>query len=106
MGLSMKEIGMKTESKDSVSTSGLMVEDMRAIGRTITCMDKDYILGKMVENMMEIIIWIKNMDMEFIIGQMGGNTKASGAMEDSTEKESTLLLMEKSEGVSGKMARE
>lgn len=51
MGVSMKENGMIIRLTVMVFIIGLMVEDMKDIGRITICMEKEFIHGKMEENM-------------------------------------------------------
>jgi len=66
-------------------------------------MEKELLLGLMVDAMLETILMTKSKASEFLLDQMAKNMKAPGLMENSTEKESISLLMEKRKKENGKM---
>ena len=86
-------------------TFGLMVVNMMASGRIITCMAKVFTLGKMVVCMKATMKTIESMGMEYTLGTMVNNTKVSGSMENSMEKEFTEK-MDVIVVVYGKMAKD
>ena len=71
----------------------MMVENMKANGIKIKCMEEEYLLGKMEELMMVNIIWIKKKDMAYFIGLMAENIEEIGKMANKTVKE--LILIKK-----------
>lgn len=75
---SITATGKITPSAVLVSTSGLMVADMKELGEIIICMGKVFIPGETVENTMVNIRMIRSMGMEFILGPMEDNTMVSG----------------------------
>jgi hypothetical protein len=57
-------------SRQLVLISGQMVDNMKEIGKTINCMEKESMIGQMVENMKAIMKTIKSKVMECISGLM------------------------------------
>jgi hypothetical protein len=83
-----------------------MVELMRALGKTIICMDKEFIHGVMAENMKENIIWTKNMVMEYTSGQTEGGMKVIGRMVNNMARVNTFCQMVSLKLGFGKMEKE
>ena len=78
MVANLKELGKRIKSLVMVFTIGKMAEFMKAIGYKIICMVKVIINGLMVENTMDHMLMIKKKVMGFIIILMEGVTKGNG----------------------------
>ena len=78
MVVNLKELGKRIKSLVMVFTIGKMAEFMKAIGYKIICMVKVIINGLMEENTMDHMLMIKKRAMEFIIIQMEDVTKVNG----------------------------
>lgn len=66
---------------------------IRAIGKIITCMERESMNGKMEENMKENICLIRRMDMANICGQMEDLMRVFGNLENRMELDSILNKM-------------
>ena len=104
MALYTMAIGMKTELRATVLTSGSMDESISDHGLITTCMATDHTCGKTVVDMKASTSLIKNMAMVSMSGPMAANMKAIGATESSTVKENMSWLMGKSVSAYGTMA--
>ena len=87
MAQCITEIGLKTESKDTVNINGKTAGCMLVSGKIIICMDKGYIHGLMEDDMKVSTKWIKNMDLASTNGLMVEFTKEIGLMENNMDKE-------------------
>lgn len=111
----MKEISLIITSMDSVFISGQMEEYLKVNGSVIKCMAKELSSGEMAGSMKETILTTKKKatvclsgKFHFLIvkGLMVESTKDSGTMENSMEREHTLLLLDREEKVSGRKGKE
>ena len=78
MVVNLKELGKRIKSLVMVFTIGKMAEFMKDIGYKIICMVKVIINGLMEESTTDHTLMIKKKDMGFIIIQMEGVTKDNG----------------------------
>lgn len=102
----MKVHSVKIISMDMVFINGLMVENIKVIGRIIKWTDMVHLLGQMVENMKEIMLRIKSTDMESSNGQIRESIKETGLMENNMEKDHILMLKDKRKRVNGLRVKE
>ena len=79
---------------------------MTVLGKIITCMAKERIPGVMGASMKVNTTWTRSMAMVFTSGQMVEGTKATGKMENNTERENTFLQTAMSKLGIGKMEKE
>lgn len=70
---------------------GLMVENMKGLGKIIKCMEEVFSLGLMVADMKECMLMIRNKVMEILVGQMGGVIEGNGRMGNKMEKALTKV---------------
>lgn len=74
----MKENSIWTIFKGTGFTFGLMIDNMKACGKAIKCMEEESLPGQMVENNRVSTIWTKNKARESSHDQMEGNIMANG----------------------------
>ena len=77
--------------------SGLMVEVTKGVGKRTKCMGRAFTYGQMPESLMVSMLKTIKQALVFMNGLTAGNTKATGQMVNSMEKENSQMLMAKAE---------
>jgi hypothetical protein len=98
--------GLRTKSMEEVLMSGLMVVDMKEIGKTIICMGEGSIHGKMEGDMKVSIKMIENMAMAHIHGLMEDNMLENGLMGSNMVRVNIDKQMARRKEESGRTERE
>ena len=78
MVVNILDSGSMEPSKVRVLIFGLITENLKEVGKIISCMEKVLTIGQMEGNMMGIILKIKKVDLEPIIGLMVEFMKGTG----------------------------
>lgn len=88
-------IGKITKLQAMVNTHGMMEENMKVSGNTISWMAMGFVNIKMEECTMECIRITKSMAMEYMSGLMAESTMASGQMVSNTAQENKYQVQVK-----------
>jgi len=106
MGLNILVIGMKIEFTARVNIHGMMVVNMKEIGKIIIWMGMVCIPGRTAVNTKVNTRRIRSTVMVYTLGLMVASTTDNGKMEGSTVEGNTYLNRVSIEKVFGRMVRE